>query len=457
MANDSPRDVKDILLDNAHEGLIICDASGKILYFNRPYGEIYNMNRVSDIGKDIKEFFPDARMPLIAKTGVAEYGVIYKWKGQDLVVNRVPIKDGSRVKWVINHVMFRNIKELKDLNEKVANLKVKIDSMSVELRNFFQAKYSIDDIIGESYQMKQLKRLAAKYASTSLPILILGESGTGKELFAQAIHLMSPRAKRAFLAINCAAIPKELIESELFGYEEGAFTGATQRGKIGKFEMVEGGTFFLDEIGDMPLEMQAKLLRVLEEKQITRLGGDKAIPVEFSLVASTNRNIREMVEKDAFRSDLFYRINAFVLEIPPLRERRNDIIPIAKHIIASSRNPGSKKIVLSHSSKSLLMQHEWPGNVREVSNVVNFAMHNLLYDETTIEPRHFPPSLFIRNENHDFKNSSLSLKKSLEVKEMEIIRETLISINGNKAAAARLLGISRCVFYNKLRKHKFLR
>jgi transcriptional regulator with PAS, ATPase and Fis domain len=453
MAEDNFRDMLELLLDNTHEGLVICDAAGKILYFNRSYAEMYNMKQGSDFGKDIREFFPRARIPVIARTGVAEYGVIHKWKGKDVIVNRIPIKEGSKVKWVIAQVLFRDIKELKNMNEKVANLKIKVESMGAELRKFLQAKYSINDIIGDSYQAKQLKKQAAKYASSSLPILILGESGTGKELFAQAIHRMSPRSERSFLAINCAAIPKELMESELFGYESGTFTGATQKGKIGKFEMVEGGTFFLDEIGDMPLEMQAKLLRVLEEKQITRLGGSKTIPVEFSLIASTNRNIEDMVEKGTFRSDLFYRINVFVLKIPPLRDRREDVLLIARNIVASSLpGHGAGKVVFSREAESLLMQYGWPGNMRELRNVVNFAMHNLLPHEGVIEPKHLPPSLFARVEDHYSKPVLLPLKRGVENREKEIIRETLKSTYGNKVAAAKLLGVSRSVLYDKLKK-----
>jgi len=457
MAENGFKDMLELLLDNTHEGLVICDAAGKILYFNRSYAEMYNMRQGSDFGKNIKEFFPDARIPVIARTGIAEYGVIHKWKGKDLVVNRVPIKEGSKVKRVIAQVLFRDIKELKDMNEKVANLKIKIESIGAELRKFFQAKYSIDDIIGKSYQTKQLKRQATKYASSLLPILLLGESGTGKELFAQAIHRMSPRADRSFLAINCAAIPKELMESELFGYESGTFTGATRKGKIGKFEMVEGGTIFLDEIGDMPLEMQAKLLRVLEEKQITRLGGSKTIPVDFSLIASTNRNIEDMVEKGTFRSDLFYRINVFVLKIPPLRDRREDVLLIARNIAASSlSDPGKEEVVFSRAVESLLMQYDWPGNMREVRNVVNFAMHNLLPHESIIEPKHLPPSLFARVEDHYSKPVLLPLKKGVENREREIIRETLRSTYGNKVMTAKLLGVSRSVLYNKLKKYSLL-
>jgi len=444
----------ELLLDNAHEGLVICDPEGKIIYFNRSYANIYNMTKERDFGKNIEEFFPNSRIRQAARTGDPEYGVINYWKGRKVVVNRIPIKEGDAVKYVVSQVLFRDVEDLRKMAEKMTSLQKKVESMGAELRSIFQAKYSIGDIVGDSALTRQLKKQAGKYASSSLPILILGESGTGKELFAQAIHRMSPRSEQAFLAINCAAIPKELMESELFGYESGAFTGATQKGKIGKFEIVEGGTLFLDEIGDMPLEMQAKLLRVLEEKQITRLGGSRNIPVEFSLIASTNRNIEDMVKRGAFRSDLFYRINVFVLKIPPLRDRREDIITIAQSIAASSLSDhGIADIRFSTEVASILLQSDWPGNVRELKNVINYAVHNLLPGESLIESRHLPPAFLVKREQLPGTQPTIPFKAGIENKEREIIAEALKSTQGNKVAAARLLGMARSVLYKKIKKY----
>jgi transcriptional regulator with PAS, ATPase and Fis domain len=444
----------ELLLDNTHEGLVICDPLGKILYFNHSYADIYNMDKERDFGRNIEEFFPNSRIRHAARTGKPEYGVINYWKGRKVVVNRIPIKEGSEIQYVISQILFRDVEDLQKMAEKLTRLKRKVESIGAELRNCFQAKYNIDDIIGESHHMRQLKKQASKYASSSLPVLILGESGTGKELFAHAIHRMSSRVDRAFLAINCASIPKELMESELFGYEAGAFTGATQKRKIGKFEIVEGGTILLDEIGDMPIEMQAKLLRVLEEKQITRLGGSRTIPVEFSLIASTNKNIEEMVKKGTFRSDLFYRINVFMLKIPPLRERREDIMTIALDIASSplfGRHDGTIKF--SREIVPILMQYDWPGNVRELKNVINYAKHNLLAGESVIEPRHLPSFLISKVEEPSVKTISPSFKKGIEKKEREIIVNALKSTMGNKLAAAKLLNMPRSVLYSKLKKY----
>ncbi|MBW2149246.1 MAG: sigma 54-interacting transcriptional regulator, partial [Deltaproteobacteria bacterium] len=216
----------ELVLDNTHEGIVFCDVNGKILFFNRPYETIFNLSKEKDIGKNIKEIFSDARIPIVAKTGLPEYGVIYDWKGSKLIVNRIPLKNGSKLMGVVTQVLFRDIQELNELSENINILKAKLESMRLEFNKCFQAKYTLDDIVGQDHEIRQLKKLAEQYSRTTLPVLILGESGTGKELFAHAIHQMSSRSTRSFLVINCAAIPKELMESELFGYERGAFTGA---------------------------------------------------------------------------------------------------------------------------------------------------------------------------------------------------------------------------------------
>lgn len=447
----------ELILNNIHEGVVLCDSQGKILYFNRIYEEIFNLNNEKDVGKNIREIFPDARIPVVAQTGVPEFGVIYHWKGQKLVVNRIPFKEGAKVVGVITQVLFRDVQELRELNEKVTLLRTKINSIGAEFRKYFQAKYTLEDIVGDSFHIRQLKDQIRKHSQSSLPVLILGESGTGKELFAHAIHRMSPRSKRAFLVINCATIPKELMESELFGYEPGAFTGAAQKGRIGKFELVEGGTLFFDEIGDMPLEMQAKLLRVIEEKEVTKLGGSKPVPVDFTLIAATNRDIGDLVHHGVFRSDLYYRINTFLLKVPPLRDRKEDILPIAQRLAISSEcNAFSKPIRFSDEVMQTFLEYEWPGNVRELKNVVNFAVNNLSRDEQTVRLNHLPLS-FLSREQESFPAPSLmTFREAKRQKEREVIHEALQSTSGNKAAAAKLLNISRSVFYQKLKEYQLL-
>jgi len=451
MKIDNYKEMLELVLDHSHEGAVLCDAKGKIRYFNRIYGETFNLNPDRDVGKHITEIFPDARIPIVGQTGIPEFGVIYLWKGQKLVVNRIPVKERGKVIGVITQVLFRDIQELRELNEKVNFLQTKIISIGAEFRQYFQAKYTLDDIIGESDQIQQLKNQIIKQAQSSLPVLILGESGTGKELCAHALHRLSPRSGRAFMVINCAAIPKELMESELFGYEQGAFTGAAPKGRIGKLELVEGGTLFFDEIGDMPLEMQAKILRVIEEKEVTKVGGRKPVPVNFALIVATNRDIEDLVQKGAFRSDLYYRINTFVLKIPPLRERKEDILSIAQHLAFSSEcNPSKKPIAFSDEVLQALMDHDWPGNVRELKSLVNFAVNNLGREERLIQLSHLPIAFLKTRKEASLLASHLPYKKAMLHRQKEIIQEALKVTSGNKKAAAKLLGISRSVLYEKL-------
>jgi PAS domain S-box-containing protein len=455
MKLDNYKEMLELVLDHSHEGAVLCDHNGVIRYFNRIYGETFHLSPERDIGKHITDIFPDARIPSVAATGRPEFGEIYLWKGQKLVVNRIPVKEKGRVIGVITQVLFRDIQELKELHEKVNFLQTKINSIDAEFRKYFQAKYTLDDIVGESYQITQVKNMIVRQAPSALPVLILGESGTGKELVAHAIHHLSPRSKKALIAINCAAIPKELMESDLFGYEPGSFTGAAQKGRIGKLELVDGGTLFFDEIGDMPLEMQAKILRVIEEKEMTKVGGSKPIPVKFALIAASNRDIEDMVKGGAFRSDLFYRINTFVLKVPALRERREDILSIAEHLAVSSEcNSTHRAVDFSPEVVKSFMEYDWPGNVRELKNVVNFAINNLSFDEGIVQMNHLPLSFLKKRK--DFSPQSLGpqlpFKKAIRFKEKEILQEALRTTSGNKMAAAKLLGISRSVFYQKLEK-----
>ena len=441
----------EMVLDHSHEGVVLCDHHGKIRYFNRIYGETFNLRTERDIGKHITEIFPDARIPMVCQTGIPEFGVIYHWKGQKLVVNRIPVKEKGRVIGVLTQVLFRDVQELRALNEKVNLLETKISSIGNEFRQYFQARYSLEDIIGQSPAIQQLKNQVLHHARSTLPVLILGESGTGKELFAHAIHRVGVRSSRAFMVVNCAAIPKELMESELFGYEPGAFTGAAQKGRIGKFELVEGGTLFFDEIGDMPWEMQAKILRVIEEKEILKVGGTKPVPVNFALIAATNRDIEDLVQKGAFRSDLFYRINPFVLKIPPLRERKEDISDLAQHLAQRSEcNPNQRPIHFSKEVMQAFMDYDWPGNIRELRNIVNFAVHNLSPEENRVQFSHLPLSFIKKKEAQGLYFSKFSFKEAMKHKEKEIVREALRATEGNKLAAAKLLGISRSVLYEKL-------
>jgi transcriptional regulator with PAS, ATPase and Fis domain len=286
--------------------------------------------------------------------------------------------------------------------------------------------------------------------NNDFPVLITGESGTGKELFAQAIHEGSARRFSPFVHFNCAAIPRELFESELFGYEKGAFTGASPKGKLGKFELADQGTIFLDEIGELPLEMQPKLLRVLENKQFERVGGNHPLSSDFRVVAATNKNLQEMVDSGLFRTDLYYRINVIPLHIPPLRERPDDILPTAMHILKKhEQHVSAFRIKIDDQAAECLQDYSWPGNVRELSNVLERII--CLTQKEVIQYSDIPLSL--RKRGKGSSETPLQLREHMETEEKSAIQEALIASGNNKTQAARKLGIHRSLLYKKMRKY----
>ncbi|MCX5909047.1 MAG: sigma 54-interacting transcriptional regulator, partial [Deltaproteobacteria bacterium] len=412
----------EMLLDNAYLGLILCDASGNILFLNRMYEELFEVKRKDAIGKHISEIIPNSRIPIVVKTGVPEIGWKYIWKGQTLIVNRYPLRKRGKVIGVMAHIIFKDLSELKEMAEKLDLLQSQVKFYEKEIHDAHLAKYTFNDIIGISERIEEVRQRAMAYAKSSLPILITGESGTGKELLAHAIHLASPRSNNILLKVNCAAIPMELLESELFGYEAGAFTGASQKGKIGKFELAHNGTILLDEIGDMPLPMQAKLLRVIEDKEVERVGGIKPKVVDFRIITATNKNLQDLVRKGLFRSDLFFRLQCSTISIPPLRERCDDIPELIRYYLADVCKNNLKPRV-ADEAMALLMRYPWPGNVRELRNVI-YSAFQLLNGSDFLTTQHLPQYLLdycsyrlIKNQP---KGNDVFLKETLENCEREV-------------------------------------
>jgi transcriptional regulator with PAS, ATPase and Fis domain len=321
------------------------------------------------------------------------------------------------------------------------------------------AYFIFEDLIGCSPCFQTSKEIAKTAAESSSNVLIVGESGTGKELFAQAIHNGGSRHSHPFISINCAAIPRELIGSELFGYVEGAFTGARKSGAPGKFEIADKGTIFLDEIGEMPLDMQAVLLRVLEEKRVTRLGGSISAPIDVRVIAATNKNLWELVKTNAFRMDLFYRLNVLRLEIPPLRERKDDIPLLIEHFIKQFNASLHKNITdYEPEAKNFLQQYTWPGNIRELRNIVERCVNLSKSSMLTIHdlPRELLPSA-TENKSEtppatDPYEKKLASKFTLEMNEKLKIADLLRQYNYNKSRVAHELGISRVTLYKKLKE-----
>lgn len=439
-----------LIVDSIYNGVMVTDAEGYVTHFNKPYGRFLGVDPDAQIGKHCTEVIENTRMHIVAKTGKAEINQSHSIKGQNMVVQRIPIRKDGKVIAVFGQVMFKDVRDVGKLARKLSLLESKVELYEKELISLRSTRYTIDSIVGVSNEITSLKNEALKAAATNLPVLITGESGTGKELFAQAIHHASPRRLYPFVRINCAAIPRDLLEPELFGYEQGAFTGALASGKPGKFELAQGGTVFLDEIGDLPLEMQPKLLRVLEEKEVERVGGTSLIRVNFRLIAASNQPLEQMLADYRFRKDLFYRLNVILLHIPPLRERRDDILPLARHILQQVVGDATRpEIRIGPQAEQALRNYSWPGNARELLNVLEGLASFLEGD--AIRFRDLPFHLY-NNPLHAEHSDQFSLKKAQHRAEEDAIRYALAATNNNKARAAGLLGIHRTLLYKKMKK-----
>jgi transcriptional regulator with PAS, ATPase and Fis domain len=390
-------------------------------------------------------------MHIVARTGKAEINKSHSINGHDMVVQRIPIKKEGKVIAVYGQVMFQTVEEVKQLAAKLSMLESKVQLFEKEIFDLRSTKYTFNCIIGKSDEILYLKDEAQKAALNDSTVLVTGESGTGKELFSQAIHNASPRRHRPFVRINCATIPKDLLESELFGYEEGAFTGAKVKGKPGKFELANNGTIFLDEIGDLPLEMQPKLLRVLEEKEFERIGGTKIIRSDFRVICATNQNLEDLMGKQKFRKDLFYRLNVIPIFIPPLRKRQEDIIPLAKHLLKKMTLAANRsQMDLEKTAAKELKSYDWPGNARELSNVLERAMYSS--DNNTIYKGDLPFNLDYSTKPHGEKKKP-TLKNAQSQAQIKAIYQALARTSYNKAKAAKLLGIHRTLLYKKMKEY----
>jgi Nif-specific regulatory protein len=319
---------------------------------------------------------------------------------------------------------------------------------NTHLREELRERYDFSRIVGTSGPMRQVYEQIARVAGANTTVLIRGESGTGKELIAHAIHYSSPRAKKPFVKVSCAALPDSLIESELFGYEKGAFTGAQAR-KKGRFEMAEGGTLFLDEIGDINLSTQVKLLRVLQEREFERLGGTDPIKVNVRLITATNQDLEKAIAAGAFREDLHYRLNVFTIYVPPLRERKPDILLLVDHFLEKySIEHGHQVKRISTPAIDMLMSYHWPGNVRELENAIERAV--LVCDGSVVHPHHLPPTLQTAEASGTVQD--VSLADAVAAYEKTLIQDALKTARGNASKAAKLLHSTERIISYKIRK-----
>ncbi|MBE6042956.1 MAG: sigma-54-dependent transcriptional regulator [Clostridium thermopalmarium] len=443
------REILNTILEIVYDGITVVDSNGIIIMISKAYAEFLEVDREAAIGKHVTEVIENTRMHIVAKTGIAEVAQLQKIKGRYMIATRIPIIKEGKVQGAVGKVLFRNIKDFNSLYKKVRKIEKDAEMYGGYVKESNTATYSFSNIIGNSKKLEEAKNIARKAALTNSNVLLKGESGTGKELFAHAIHNASDRAHGNFVKVNCAAIPVDLLESELFGYEKGSFTGANKEGKIGKFELADGGTIFLDEIGDMPLYMQAKLLRVLQEKEVERIGSVVTKRIDIRVVAATNRNLENMVKSGEFREDLYYRLNVVTINIPPLRERPEDIVTLTSFLIDKICNKLDKKISgISTKAMNYMKKYRWEGNVRQLENVLERAINIVEYGgEIGLE--HLPQDIM----ENIIEKPIEKLEDTLNKAEKEAILDALRVFNGNKTKVAKALNISRTTLYEKMTKH----
>jgi transcriptional regulator with PAS, ATPase and Fis domain len=430
---------KTTIMESMSEGVLTLDREGRVTHINLIAAQSLGVDYRNSIGANLRDlmlpenelFFSDLAGN---KSLCDETRLIRRNNGAvKLAVSCTPLTNKNR-KILGTTVILRPIQQYKRLIERVSGARAKI---------------TFNDIVGQSSELKLALKFAEIAAKSSSNVLLLGESGVGKEMFAQAIHNASNRSKEPFFAINCAALPRELISSELFGYEEGAFTGARKGGNPGKFELADQGTIFLDEIGEMPLDLQGLLLRFLEEGTLVRLGGKEIIPVDVRIIAATNKNLLEEVKKGNFRLDLYYRLEVINIKIPPLRERKDDIPRLVEHLIKTIAPKLGKEIThIGDNAMNMLLNYEWPGNVRELNNVIeraiNLAEGNLLtLDAFALEVK--KPAV---TESPKWRESF-----NKDLMEAQLIKDCLLKNNGSKTLAAKELGMSRSSIYRKMLKY----
>lgn len=437
------------VMEATNDAIVYVNSEGYIEMLSKPYADFLGVDKEKTIGKHVSKVIENTRMDIVIKTGKSEIAQVQEIKGKKMIATRIPVFVNQKVVGAVGKVLFRDVDELNSLYMEINKIEKELNLYKDEFKKANKAKYALDSIISESKSMEDLKKLTRRVAKTNSNVLILGESGTGKELFAHAIHNNSRRIDAPFIKVNCGAIPNELLESELFGYEEGAFTGAKKGGKIGKFKAADGGTIFLDEIGDLPMNMQVKLLRVLQDKEIEKIGSNVSEKIDVRVIAATNKDLEKMVSEGMFRLDLYYRLNVVSIKIPPLRNRKDDIPILARHLVDKiSKVENIKVDKISDSTLEYLKKYDWPGNVRELENILERAI-NFLDEETIIKPECLPTKITGAMRKKEIK----SLKSILDDVEKQAIIDSLIISNGNKTIAANILEISRTSLYEKLSKY----
>lgn len=433
------REKMQAMMRAVHDGILYVDTQGRLMEVNPAAERLLGISAAEVLGRPVNEVVPEIQLDEVFKTGEPLLNVVQKVKQGMLLVNRIPVvHQGARIGAVAT------IQDAQTVQQAEKAIRKRVYSKGLV------AKVTFDQIIGQSEALRKAIKKARQYARADATVLIRGETGTGKELFAQSIHNASPRHLHPFVAVNCAALPESLLESELFGYEEGAFTGARKGGKPGLFELAHGGTLFLDEVGEMSLPLQARLLRVLQEKEVMRIGSETILPIDVRVLAATNRDLKEMVEKGLFRQDLYYRLNVLSLDLPPLRQRLDDLPDLFRSFL---RSYGVDERVIEAALSAMLpilCRHDWPGNIRELENIAErvsvLLQGNVEMKEVVDE---VAGELF--GDQAEVLSQPSGLAGEVEDWERQRILQVLREVDGSRTKAAKLLGISRSTLWRKLK------
>lgn len=442
-----------ILMDTVNDAVTVIDQNNTVIGWNKKAEDLYGIAGETIIGEDIQNFFSSLVVTHVINTDLPKKKVIREnyhqpLPGTHVLINASSITCGDEV--IGSVCAEKDITEIVLLNNELSKASSEVRQLKKEITKINRPDTAFSEIAGHSKGLQKTVNLARRVANTNAAVMIRGESGTGKELFAEAIHKESSRRNNPFIVINCGAIPASLFESELFGYQSGAFTGADRQGRQGKFEAAHKGTVFLDEIGEMPLEMQVKLLRVLQNKCFYRVGGNDLVEVDVRVIAATHRDLEQMIREGSFRKDLYYRINVVGIEIPPLRQRKEDILDLIYLFIREFCLQQDRDLVqMAPEVMPSMLNYPWPGNVRELRNVVERMV--ILAEEDLILEEHLPETIRFQNYSSSVSEES-SLNEITDRAEREIILQTLKGCSGDKSKAARKLGVPRSTLYYKMKK-----
>ncbi|WP_290894310.1 sigma 54-interacting transcriptional regulator [Hoeflea sp.] len=451
-------DIIEHILSDPYDAMAVIDSKAQLVFVSPIHEKFFGLRTGESLGRNVRDVIQNTRLHHVVRTGVAEVGQIQKMQGSQRVVSRHPIRHNGTVVGAIGRVMFKGPQQVDALARQIKALEKEVATYQTQTQEAMRGEPFLSAIVGKSPAIRALRDQIRKVAPLDIPVLIQGESGTGKELVAKALHMLSPRSHARLITVNAAALPVSLVESELFGYEAGAFTGADKKGRPGKFEQADKGTIFLDEIGDMPLEVQSKLLRVLQDRIIERVGGDKPRHIDFRLCSATNRDLEKFIDEQKFRLDLFYRISPVILKMPSLSERLEDIPLLVESFLKELSAQYARPVPdVDGGVYDFLMERPWPGNVRELRHIIERTY--VFHESSRLEVADFqhagdqgsPVSGIGTNSDPLVEpGNTATLKTAMNQLEREMIVDAMARFDGNKKKVAEFLGVSRSYLYTKL-------